>query len=53
MTREQELEQRLKELRRKMRKWAAECTTGGWSTNLVAPLRKEADKIDELLMRED
>lgn len=46
----EEMAERLRELARKMREWAAESVQGGWSTHLVDRLRREADAIDELLM---
>lgn len=46
---EEELTRKLEDLARKMRAWAVESKQGGWSTHLVDRLRKEADRIDELL----
>jgi hypothetical protein len=32
-----------------LRRWAVESKTGGWSTNLVDPMRRRADHLEEIL----
>jgi len=46
-----ELRKALKEQAELMRRWAGECRIFGWSTQLVEPMRRQADLLDELLIR--
>jgi hypothetical protein len=46
-----ELEEQLRKTAEQLRRWANESLTGGWSTHQVDPMRRYADKIDEIVYR--
>lgn len=33
-----------------LRQWAVESRSGGWSTHQVAPMRRRADDLDDLIV---